>query len=850
MTYHQKENPAAAPTADGDIEEHSEGTFSAAVGVMQPSKEAARAFLQALDERTTSFTFQTFDDNQDRKDPGLARIFHGSLGQHWESLCDLSAKGAGVFVTINQTDLAGRSEKNIVAVRAVFVDTDGADVTPICAADPHLLVESSPGNYHGYWFVDGCPLDEFRAAQKVMIEAWGTDKGIHDLPRVMRLPGFPHQKVSAKKGLVGTPFMVQIVEDRSEDGVEDWADRKAAIEALAPPPATKALPLSQQALDNIKAAAKPKAKAVTPPTIDEAREILSFIKVDPKTGDYAYDLWLQVLMGLHSVGEDLLWDLAHEWSAEGSGYDPTALDQKWSGFDGNRDGGVTFATVAALAKKKGADLAAIGRRHRVTASKGGAERMDGAEDIDLAQDALAVDLGVRAFDENAKFVVAWGKWLFWQQHRWAIDDHMAATTKTREFLRLRADELMEMAKEKAACADNDNDAAAILSWATRESRNLRSKQNVKAVEELAKSNPASVTGAEAFDGNRMLLGTPGGTVDLRTGAMRDGERADLITKQTTTTPALGTPQRWLAFLDQVMAGDQAKVAFLQRLAGYALTGETTEHKLFFFYGTGRNGKGVFLNTLMSLWGDYARKAAVTTFLSSMGERHPTDIAGLQGARLVFGSELPVGKVWDESVIKDLTGGDRMTARFMRQDFFDFDPQLTLIIAGNNQPSIKGVDEAMRARMVLVPFTVTIPPEQRDPDLQRKLIEEEGPQILQWAIEGAVMWKRDGLGIPASVAEASREYMDDEDVCGQFLKDKTEKDGTAWTSITALHRSFSDWAESVGLNPWSLRTFRKDIVTRGYQPVSRNTGNGFLGIRLKGNTTPVNAVPSFVSRSSG
>lgn len=201
---------------------------------------------------------------------------------------------------------------------------------------------------------------------------------------------------------------------------------------------------------------------------------------------------------------------------------------------------------------------------------------------------------------------------------------------------------------------------------------------------------------------------------------------------------------------------------MQRAAGYALTGETREHKLLFLFGTGRNGKSVFLNALFAIWGNYARRAHAMTFLNSTGDKHPTDLAGLQSARLVAGSELPKGKTWDESVIKDLTDGDVMTARFMRGDFFDFEPPLTLFVAGNNKPSFTGVDEAIRARVVLVPFTVTIPPERRDLHLSDKLKAEVG-QILQWSIEEALYWQEGGLDVPASFAAASAEYFGNEDI---------------------------------------------------------------------------------------
>jgi P4 family phage/plasmid primase-like protien len=338
---------------------------------------------------------------------------------------------------------------------------------------------------------------------------------------------------------------------------------------------------------------------------------------------------------------------------------------------------------------------------------------------------------------------------------------------------------------------------------------------------------------DLFDADRLILGTPGGTVDLRTGILRPARREDLLTKLTACAPApAGTrPERWLAFLDEVFGGDAELIAFMQRAAGYALTGLTNEHKLLFLYGTGRNGKSVFLNTLVWLWGDYARRAAAEVFLNSHGEKHSTGIAGLKGARLVAGSELPKGRTWDESVIKDLTGGDKMTARFMRQDFFDFDPQLTLLIAGNNMPSFRGVDEAIRARVVLVPFLVTIPPEKRDKDLDAKL-RAEGPAILRWVIDGALDWQKRGLAVPAKVAAASDEYLDDEDTLGQFLADETEAESLHFVTTTDLHLRFTQWCEHQGLTAWTLRTLQKELKTRGYQDLRRNYGRGFLGLRLR------------------
>lgn len=286
--------------------------------------------------------------------------------------------------------------------------------------------------------------------------------------------------------------------------------------------------------------------------------------------------------------------------------------------------------------------------------------------FDLSHDALATALGADSFDRDARYVAAWGKWLFWTGTRWEIDNRLEHLTRTRVYLRNTAAAVQAWAEREATAQDAESNGkgSRLRDSAQNQSRALRSKTTVAAVESLARSNPSSVAGADVFDDNRLLLGTPGGTVDLTTGELRPARREDMITKLTACAPAPpgSKPTRWLSFLDEIFDGDKDLIDFMQRVAGYALTGRTTEHKLLFFYGTGRNGKSVFLNLLTWLWGDYARRAAAETFLSTNGDKHATGVAGLAGARLVAGSELPKGRSWDESLIKDLTGGDRMHAR--------------------------------------------------------------------------------------------------------------------------------------------------------------------------------------------
>lgn len=587
-------------------------------------------------------------------------------------------------------------------------------------------------------------------------------------------------------------------------------------------------PLQPETAPSMTSIVRPRPTART--SSAEVEELLSWIEPD----DGGYQSWVEVLQALHDhfggSGEGL--ELADAWSRQGSKYIPGEPASKWDGF--HVGGGVTLGTIASRARAAGADLVDIARRHRRTH---GAEASTSSpeDNFDLSHDALALDLGARSWNANARHVALWGKWLFWTGGHWRRDETLDHLSRTRTYLRTRGQELQNWAEAKAAnltVAGEEKAARKMRTWARDQVRTLGSNSTVAAVCGLARANILSATTHEAFDADHLLVGTPGGTIDLRTGSLRQARREDLISRQLSCTPAgPGTsPPLWTQFLAEVFDGDKDVIAFMQRAAGYALTGSVAEHKLLFLHGTGRNGKSVFLNTLLDIWGDYGRRVAATTFLNSQTERHPTDIAGLHGARLAIASELPRGKTWDEAVIKDLTGGDRMTARFMRQDFFDFDPQMTLMIAGNTQPSFRGVDEAIRSRVVLVPFSVTIAPVKRDRSLPEKL-KREAPAILRWCIDGALAWQERGLDVPSSIAAASSAYFDEEDTVGQFLQDEMRSEPHGFVASEDLIARFNLWAERQGLGAWAQRTLIKELRQRGFPDARNKHRRGLGGLAL-------------------
>ena len=422
----------------------------------------------------------------------------------------------------------------------------------------------------------------------------------------------------------------------------------------------------------------------------------------------------------------------------------------------------------------------------------------------------------RAFAPSLRFVATWNKWLLWDGTIWRADDTLRVFDLVRRHCRVISGDALDP-KVRAV---------------------LGSARTVAAVEKLVRADRRHATTADQWDADPWLLNTPGGVVDLRTSDLMPSRSGWHMTKMTGVAPGeLDCPQ-WFAFLDTVTAGNLDLQNYLQRVAGYCLTGSTREEAMFFAYGVGGNGKGTFLNTLLKIMGDYAMNADSDTFSASGAGRHLTVLARLQGARLVVSNETEEGVDWNEARIKACSGSDKITANFMRQDPFEYFPQFKLFISGNHKPGLKSVDAAIRRRFNLVPFTVTIPDDKKDPKLAERL-QPEWPGILRWAIGGCLDWQAGRLRPPSIVSTATEEYFDSEDATSLWMADCCLREGDdGWTKNDqeisgVLFKSWMNWAIRAGEKPGSHKAFGRTMEKQGFtKGTHTEKGTPVLGIRLR------------------
>lgn len=439
---------------------------------------------------------------------------------------------------------------------------------------------------------------------------------------------------------------------------------------------------------------------------------------------------------------------------------------------------------------------------------------------------------VEAWRGEAWYLTDLKCWMIWDGKRWRQDggSHVFQMATT-------------VAEAIFSEAERISDAK-IADKVTAHANRTESFSKINTMVKTAERDRRMVTASDAFDRNPFLLGVENGTVDLQSGELREHAKEDRITKMVSVTydPEAKAP-RWEHFLDQIFAGRQSVIDYIQRVIGYTLTADTSEQCLFLLHGSGRNGKSVLLNVLRELLCEYAKNAEFSTFLQNHKGGVRNDIAALKGARLVTASEPDSGQKLSESVVKSMTGQDAVTTRFLRREYFTYTPTAKIWLACNHRPEIKGGDYALWRRIFSIPFEVTIPPAQQDKHLLTKL-RAELPGILAWAVRGALEWQRQGLNPPEEVLKATEAYRSDDDPLSGFITACCELDPTASVKASVLYDAYKEWACHNGMYPLSLQLFSKALTRKGFETPKR-TKKGYFrrGITLKSETVQGDLLPN-------
>ena len=418
---------------------------------------------------------------------------------------------------------------------------------------------------------------------------------------------------------------------------------------------------------------------------------------------------------------------------------------------------------------------------------------------------------VVGFGSDLRYLHDQCAWLVWDGRRWARDEGQHVVPFAKQAV-------LSIYREASDAADE-----AVRQRLGKHAAASESNQKLQSAIALARSEPEIAARSDEFDLARDLLNCMSGTINLAANRVSEHSRADYLTHLAPVNydPEATCPT-WLAFLERVMDGNQRLIEYLRRAAGYSLTGHTREQCLFMLYGSGANGKSTFLETLCDVWGEYAMRTQFSTWLASDRGEPSNEIARLAGVRMVVSNEAEGGARMAESLVKQVTGGDRIRARFLYHESFEFLPAFKLWVAVNHKPTIRGTDEGIWRRIRLIPFEVVIPPEERDSRLRDHLrMELQG--IFAWAVRGAFEWFAAGLMDPPEVVAATLSYRESQDAIREWIDECLTKVARETVTAADLYRSYKNWAELNGMRARSSKDLGIIMAERGFQ--SRKTTGG-------------------------
>lgn len=720
----------------------------------------------------------------------------GSLRTHWALLDKLNHGGSNVFMLINTVDGNQRNSKHVTKVNALFIDYDNGDwsaqdldtLQAKFPVPPHMVVESSPGNIHAYWLVKDVPLDKFKAIQRKLIAKYDSDPVIHDLSRVMRMPGTINWKRDK-------PFLVRIIH------ADDDAQPILLSDFLrgmfgTPDPA-----------ELHKGAEKTGRVAAPVPHHDDlvqrVNRALQVIPADDR------QVWITVGMALHSHFGGAGLAMFNEWSSKSAKYDEQEAERQWNSFKPN--GGITIRTLFWLARSQ-PKMLDINENNIPTLSN----------PLELAEHfaEASTPLIRHCEEENAWYAASNGKWV-----------------KSNKMAERVAINYLQAMKAAAAQADSD----ILRGFIERHQSPASARELLRAAE----SAPNLSVSSAVFDQAQNLIGVklsdiPGAieryaVIQLDQKKRRLATPDDMIIRVVGAAydPAAKCPL-WREFIAQVTVGDSDLAEFLQLATGYTLYGHTKEQVMFILIGHGGNGKGVFSRIIYNLIGDYS--ALMQSNLLKPGAINANNpspaLMKLKSKRLWVCSEMPKGMVLDEALTKQITGGDLLSSRQLYGDQVEFQPVGKLWLSVNNMPRVRHDDKGMWRRIVPIPFNAVFTGKFRDNDLEEKL-KAELPGILNWALEGARRYAKKGkLGQPKASVEMLASLRRDVDTVGAWIKSRCVAAADSKLQSKVAYEDYCEAMKRERVPPLPQKDFNADLVRRGYQHKTGRSFNYFVGLIIK------------------
>jgi putative DNA primase/helicase len=731
--------------------------------------------------------------------------------------------------------VGGTEAADVALARCVFADFDfddeiktSEDVSARIAEKnmPKPTITVGSGNGIQAWWRLAEPIHDlakFTEIQKRIARHLGSDPKVIDPPRIMRLPGTFNQRDKRfnpatgkrEKALLDVPKPVRLIEHGPAR--HDLATIESVLPELPPEPPKKVFePIDYE---------RPEDASLDRRVFAYLDKCDRSIEGDDGSGE--------LFGALCSVADKF--DLDERGLRRAADYyNSTKCEPPWSDKeldhkirDALKQKGTRRQVGSAFVEDEARKRPERVRRQAPNASppeNNDKATVPDAENTEGAKHRTESEFSKRVAREcghHIRWVEEWKAFAVWNGQVWMRD----SGTRTDERIRNVAKSFL-LETEAAIETGELGDAKEALKHAVY----LNSARGKNAIRDLLRSEPGIAVSADVFDADPFLLNVQNGVVDLRTGVLLAHDAKLMQSKIAATIyDRAATCPTFERVVSEAMEGDPERVGYVRRLLGYALTGDVREQKLPIWYGSGSNGKGTIVEAVTGLMNEYAATGA-PDLLMVKGEAHPTELAVLAGARLVICSENEEGKRLAEARVKLLTGGDTLTARRMREDYWRFRPTHKLLLQTNHKPALRGTDHGIKRRLHLLHFKVIVPEDRQDKSLPEKL-RAEWPGILQWLIGGCVEWQQGGLNAPGEVLRATNEYLASEDVVGRFIGDVCTVRPDLTVRARDIYAAYRDWCVAVGEKPASQKVFGPSLQERGYEKFVSN-GTWYSGIYCK------------------